>query len=98
MKLNIEQPIMEFGIYDDGLLYDNVEKKLYYFYHDENRFDKLIVSDDTFEEFHSGDVIPNMDKEKFSKLLTKQKNTFMMVTYFKLFYHVNLNLNQTVTI
>ena len=72
-KLNIDQPIMEFGIYDDGLLYDNVEKKLYYFYHDVNRFDKLIVSDDVFEEFHSGDVIPNMDKEKFSNIVNKAK-------------------------
>ena len=72
-KLNIDQPIMEFGIYDDGLLFDNVEKKLYYFYHDVNRFDKLIVSDDTFEEFHSGDVIPNMNKEKFSNIVNKAK-------------------------
>ena len=72
-KINIDQPIMEFGIYDDGLLYDNVEKKLYYFYHDVNRFDKLIVSDDVFEEFHSGDVIPNMDKEKFSNIVNKAK-------------------------
>jgi len=72
-KLNIDQPIMEFGIYDDGLLFDNVEKKLYYFYHDVNRFDKLIVSDDAFEEFHSGDVIPNMDKEKFSNIVNKAK-------------------------
>ena len=23
---NLTQPIMEFGIYDDGLLYDNVDK------------------------------------------------------------------------
>ncbi|MGB0725083.1 MAG: anthranilate synthase component I family protein [Nitrosopumilus sp.] len=72
-KLNTDQPIMEFGIYDDGLLYDNVEKKLYYFYHDVNRYDKLIVSDDTFEEFHSGDVIPNMNKEKFSNIVNKAK-------------------------
>ena len=72
-KLNIDQPIMEFGIYDDGLLFDNVEKKLYYFYHDVNRFDKLIVTDDVFEEFYSGDVIPNMNKEKFSNIVNKAK-------------------------
>ena len=70
---NLTQPIMEFGIYDDGLLYDNVEKKLFYFYHDVNRYDKLIVSDDSFDEFHSTDVIPNMDKEKFSSIVNKAK-------------------------
>ena len=72
-EINTDAPIMEFGIYDDGLLYDNVEKKLFYFYHDENRFDKLIVGDDTFDEFYSGDVTPNMDKEKFSNIVNKAK-------------------------
>ena len=72
-EINANIPIMEFGIYDDGLLYDNVKKKLFYFYHDENRFDKLIVSDDTFDEFYSGDVTPNMDKEKFSNIVNKAK-------------------------
>ena len=72
-KKNLTQPIMEFGIYDDGLLYDNVVKKLFYFYHDVNRFDKLIMSDDSFDEFHSSEVTPNMDKEKFSNIVNKAK-------------------------
>ena len=67
------QPLMEFGIYDDGLLYDNLQKKLFYFYHDENRFDKLIMSDDEFGEFHSSEVTPNMDETKFSKIVNKAK-------------------------
>ena len=70
---NLTQPIMEFGIYDDGLLYDNVDKKLFYFYHDVNRFDKLIVSENSFDEFHSSEVTPNMDKEKFSNIVNKAK-------------------------
>ena len=70
---NLSQPIMEFGIYDDGLLYDNVKKKLFYFYHDVNRYDQLIVSDDSFDEFNSSEVIPNMDKEKFSSIVNKAK-------------------------
>ncbi|ABX12807.1 anthranilate synthase component I family protein [Nitrosopumilus maritimus] len=70
---NSPQPLMEFGIYDDGLLYDNVHKKLFYFYHDENRFEKLVMSDDEFEEFHSSEVTPNMDKTKFSEIVNKAK-------------------------
>ena len=70
---NLTQPIMEFGIYDDGLLYDNVDKKLFYFYHDVNRFDELIVSEDSFHKFYSSEVIPNMDKEKFSNIVNKAK-------------------------
>ena len=70
---NFDQPLMEFGIYDDGLLYDNVDKKLFYFYHDENRFDKLIMGDDSFGEFFSSEVTPNMNKEKFSNIVNKAK-------------------------
>lgn len=70
---NLSQPIMEFGIYDDGLLYDNVEKKLFYFYHDVNRFDQLIVTDDSFDEFNSSKVTPNMNKDKFSSIVNKAK-------------------------
>ena len=72
-KNNLTTPIMEFGIYDDGLLYDNVDKKLFYFYHDVNRYEKLIVSNDSFNEFHSSEVIPNMDKEKFLNIVNKAK-------------------------
>lgn len=70
---NSPQPLMEFGIYDDGLLYDNLQKKLFYFYHDENRFDKLIMSEDEFGEFSSNEVTPNMDKTKFSEIVNKAK-------------------------
>ncbi len=72
-KTILTQPIMEFGIYDDGLLYDNVDKKLFYFYHDVNRYDQLIVSEDSFNEFHSSEVTPNMNKEKFSNIVNKAK-------------------------
>jgi anthranilate synthase component 1 len=70
---NSPQPLMEFGIYDDGILYDNIHKKLFYFYHDENRFDRLKISEDEFEEFYSSDVTPNMNEEKFSNIVNKAK-------------------------
>ena len=67
------QPLMEFGIYDDGILYDNLQKKLFYFYYDENRFEKLKISNDVFEDFQASDITPNMDKEEFSKIVNKAK-------------------------
>jgi len=70
---NAAQPLMEFGIYDDGILYDNLHKKLFYFYHDENRFDKLVMNGDTFGDFHSSEVTPNMDEKKFSEIVNKAK-------------------------
>ena len=67
------QPLMEFGIYDDGILYDNLQKKLFYFYYDENRFEKLKISNDVFEDFQASDITPNMDKEEFSRIVNKAK-------------------------
>ena len=70
---NSPQPLIEFGIYDDGILYDNLHKKLFYFYHDENRFDKLKMNEDAFGDFHSSQVTPNMDEQKFSEIVNKAK-------------------------
>ena len=70
---NSPQPLMEFGIYDDGILYDKIHEKLFYFYHDENRFDKLVMGDDSFGEFHSSEVTPNMDETKYSEIVNKAK-------------------------
>jgi len=70
---NAPEPLMEFGIYDDGVLYDNVHKKLFYFYHDENRFKEFKISDGNFESFNASEVIPNMDKENFSSIVNKAK-------------------------
>ena len=72
-KHGAPEPLMEFGIYDDGILYDNVHKKLFYFYHEENRFDEFKISDGSFEKFKATQTIPNMDKEKFSNIVNKAK-------------------------
>ena len=70
---NFSRPLMEFGIYDDGILYDNLHKKLFYFYHDKNRFEEFKISDGKFDEFQSSKVTPNMDKEKYSEIVNKAK-------------------------
>ena len=67
------QPLMEFGIYDDGILYDNLRKKLFYFYYNENRFDELEIGEGRFGEFYSSKVTANMDESKFNKIVNKAK-------------------------
>jgi anthranilate synthase component 1 len=89
------EPLMEFGIYDDGILYDNIHKKLFYFYHDENRFNKFKISEGVFEEFNATETIPNMDKEKFSNIVNKAKqyiydgDVFQVVLSRKFAFDVN---------
>ena len=70
---NSPQPLMEFGIYDDGILYDNIHKKLFYFYHDINRFEQFKMNDDSFEDFKATEITPNMNQEKFSNIVNKAK-------------------------
>ncbi|MEK6908293.1 MAG: anthranilate synthase component I family protein, partial [Thermoproteota archaeon] len=67
------QPLMEFGIYDDGILYDNLHKKLFYFYHEQNRFEQFKMSDDSFGDFKATEIVPNMNQEKFSNIVNKAK-------------------------
>ena len=67
------QPLMEFGIYDDGILYDNLHRKLFYFYHDQNRFEQFKMSDDSFGDFKTTEIVPNMNQEKFSNIVNKAK-------------------------
>jgi len=70
---NSQQPLIEFGIYDDGILYDNIHKKLFYFYHDQNRFEQFMMSDDSFGNFKATEVTPNMNEEKFTNIVNKAK-------------------------
>ena len=67
------EPLMEFGIYDDGILYDNLHKKLFYFYNEENRFREFKISEDVFGSFNATKTIPNMDEEKFFSIVKKAK-------------------------
>jgi anthranilate synthase component I len=70
---NSPQPLMEFGIYDDGILYDNLHQKLFYFYYNDNRFEQLKMSSDTFEDFKATEINPNINEEQFSKIVNKAK-------------------------
>src|SRR5690242_11255038 len=68
-----DSPLMEFGIYTDGILYDNKEKKSFYFYYEKNRIDNIIFSEPEFEKFSSSEVSENLDKQQFEKMVEKAK-------------------------
>ncbi|MGH9999582.1 MAG: anthranilate synthase component I family protein, partial [Nitrosopumilaceae archaeon] len=71
---NEESPtLMEFGIYTDGILYDNKEKKAFYFYYDKSRLDKIPTPDPKFEKFEMSKVLENLDSQRFSKMVASAK-------------------------
>ncbi|MFQ6025189.1 MAG: anthranilate synthase component I family protein [Nitrosopumilaceae archaeon] len=68
-----ETPLMEFGIYTDGILYDNKEKKALYFYYDQNRTEQIKVTEKTFQKFEVSEFTENLSKERFSQIVNKAK-------------------------
>ena len=70
---NTTEPIMEFGIYNDGILFDNKQKKSLYFYYEENRVDEIKTSEPIFGDFNLRFLSPNLDKDEFSKIVEKAK-------------------------
>ena len=70
---DITEPIMEFGIYNDGILFDNKKRKSLYFYYDKNRVDEIKSSESKFEEFTISKITDNLNEEKFSEIVNKAK-------------------------
>jgi anthranilate synthase component 1 len=72
-KRNLDKPIMEFGIYNEGILYDNKKKQFFYFYYDENRSENILKTEEEFGTFEISDIIPNLNKKEFEKIVNKAK-------------------------
>jgi len=68
-----EEPIMEFGIYTDGILFDNKQKKSLYFYYEDNRIDEIKSSEANFGEFTISEITSNIDENKFADIVDKAK-------------------------
>ena len=72
-EIHLNKPIMEFGIYNDGILYDNKKKQFFYFFYDEDRRDKIKKTEREIGKFEVSDIIPNLNKNEFEKIVTKAK-------------------------
>ena len=70
---DISEPIMEFGIYNDGILFDNKKRKSLYFYYDKNRVDEIKSSESKFEDFTISKITNNLNEEEFSEIVNKAK-------------------------
>ena len=68
-----DAPIMEFGIYNDGILYDNKKKQFFYFYYEQNRSKEIKKTDGKFEEFGVSDISTNLEKDEFEEIVSKAK-------------------------
>lgn len=73
IKNDKAEPLMEFGIYQDGILYDNKTKRSLYFYYDENRIDKIKLSERNFGKINLFEITTNMDEKEFEDIVLKAK-------------------------
>jgi anthranilate synthase component 1 len=69
----LDSPLMEFGIYEDGILFDTKQKKSFYFYYDENRIDKIKLTENKFEDFHASEISVDLDESKFAQIVDNAK-------------------------
>jgi anthranilate synthase component 1 len=68
-----EVPLMEFGIYTDGIIYDNKEKRYFYFYYDKNRIDRISFSNVEFGKFSMSEISENLDRDRFEEMINRSK-------------------------
>ena len=66
-------PLMEFGVYDDGILYDNKEKKSFYFYYDTNRLQRFSHNDANLGSFSVSEIKENLDEKYFKDMVDQAK-------------------------
>jgi anthranilate synthase component 1 len=70
---SIDSPLMEFGIYEDGILFDTKQKKSFYFYYDENRIDKIKLTENKFDSFHASEISVDLNESKFAQIVDNAK-------------------------
>ena len=69
----IENTLMEFGIYEDGILFDNKQNKSFYFYYDKNRIKEIKLSENDFGKFEISNFTSNLDEVDFEKMVNQAK-------------------------
>ncbi|MBU0591719.1 anthranilate synthase component I family protein [Candidatus Micrarchaeota archaeon] len=71
-----EFPDFEFGLFDDGLIYDHRDKTIQYFSHSEDRSAEILklAKEDTFlGPFETGRIKENVNKDEYEKMVAIAK-------------------------
>lgn len=69
----LDLPLMEFGIYDDGILFDIKQKKSFYFYYDKNRIDEIQLTENKSNNFHVSEISVDLKEPEFKKIVNNAK-------------------------
>ncbi|MDE1762689.1 MAG: anthranilate synthase component I family protein [Thaumarchaeota archaeon] len=88
-----KSPLMEFGVYNDGILYDNKEKKIFYFYYDANKLQRFSNEDAHFGTFSVSEIKENLDKTYFDEIVSKAKQYILDGDIFQVVLSRKFNFN-----
>ncbi len=66
-------PDIEFGIYTDGILFNHIDNRVYYFYLDKSRIDDVEFDDATNDSFIYNEPTRNVNEDKFGKMVDRAK-------------------------
>jgi anthranilate synthase component 1 len=67
------KPLIEFGIYQDGILYDNKTNQSLYFYYDTNRINQIKQTQRKFGTITLSEIKSNLDETKFATIVNQAK-------------------------
>ena len=70
---NNSKPLIEFGIYQDGILYDNKTKQSLYFYYDTNRINQIKQTERKFGKITLSEIKSNLNEDQFSTIVNQAK-------------------------
>ncbi|MCY3975591.1 MAG: anthranilate synthase component I family protein [Thaumarchaeota archaeon] len=86
--------LMEFGIYEDGIIYDKKNKKLNYFYLKNNRFEKLKnLEKHHFNKCKISKLKTNINAKNFNKILTVAKQHIAIGDIFQIVLSRRINFD-----
>lgn len=73
LSQNNDAPLIEFGIYSDGILFDGKKKKPYYFHTGKDRSTQIPLKETEPESFSHTEIHAEPNEEEFEKIIKKVK-------------------------
>ncbi|MDQ4074580.1 MAG: anthranilate synthase component I family protein [Thermoproteota archaeon] len=81
VKINKQFPLMEFGLYNDGIIYDHEKSRIVYFFYQKSRLPKIIniinSKDKKTEKFNFGNLERNMSEQEYEQKVKRIKKNLM---------------------
>jgi anthranilate synthase component 1 len=87
VKINKQFPLMEFGLYNDGIIYDHENRRIVYFFYKKSRLRKIVKiinsKDKKIDKTNFRNLERNMSKQEYEQKVEKIKKNLMIGDIFQ---------------